>query len=691
MNRIGVDVGGTFTDLILVDSEGDMHLWKVPSTPDDPSRACLTGTAEIIELANTSPEAIDLYFHGTTIATNIVLEHAGAKAGMITTKGFRDLLHIARHKRPLNYSLSQEVPWQAHPLVERVHRLPVSERIGAPDGQVLVPLDEDEVRAAARELAREEVEAVSICFLFAFLNPAHELRAAEIVREEMPDVFLSLSHQVVPTYREYERFSTTALNSHVGPKTARYLDMYSNGLKQQGINCDLRLMQSSGGVVSEKAASSKPATLLTSGVVAGLIGGIYTANQDGFESSITLDIGGTSADIGVAPSGKAKLKHLLDSEIGGYDVMLPMLDVDTIGAGGGSIAYIDSGGMFRVGPRSAGAVPGPAAYCKGGTLPTVTDANVVLGRLIPDSFLGGRMTLDPERSVKAISEHIAEPLGISIEEAALGILKIVNHNMSQAIEVNSVRKGFDPRDFALVGFGGGGPSHACEVAAGLRIPTVILPPAPGITSALGLLVSDVKYEASQSLFQSLNHVDVGALAERYRGMEQEVTEQVLEDNILQDNMALLREVECRYVGQGYELRVPFPAGEISKDSLQQLMETYHQYHEREYACRFDDSEIEIINIHCTGTGSLGNIGWKKLEQGGEDASAARVATIKTTFEEQGKPVTYDAGHYERDRFKAGNVFEGPAIITQLDTTSVIPPGFVCTVSESGNIIVKCPE
>ena len=419
MKRVGVDVGGTHIDFVLVDDErGAIALHKVPTAVRDPSLGAIEGLAELCRQAGIRPGDIDYFMHGTTIATNIILEHNGARCGLITTEGFRDVLHIARHKRPYNFSLQLDLPWQKHELVPRRHRKTVAGRISGSDGAVLVPLDEAAVRRAARELKAAGVESIAICFLFSYLDPAHERRAAEILAEEAPGVPVSLSHEVIPLYREYERFSTTCLNAYVGPKTARYLENFDGALRGLGMDAGLHLMQSSGGCATLDAAKRRAVTLLMSGPVGGLLGGIWVGAAAGFPSVISLDVGGTSADIGVAPGGEIRFKHLLDTRIGAYHAMVPMAEVDTIGAGGGSIAYVDSGGQFQVGPRSAGADPGPCCYGKGGDEPTATDCELVLGRIDPAGFLGGRLKLDPALSLRAVEAKLAGPLGMSVVEAA---------------------------------------------------------------------------------------------------------------------------------------------------------------------------------------------------------------------------------------------------------------------------------
>src|SRR5579859_862587 len=428
MKRVGVDVGGTFTDLIYVDDEaGTIRVHKLPTTPGDPSQGTIQGIEEITAEAGESAAGLDQVFHGTTIATNIVIEHSGATVGMITTEGYRDILHIARHKKPLNFSNYQDLPWQRYPVVRRRYRLTVPERI-TKDGSVLVPLDEEKARAQVRRLKEAGVEAVSVCFLFSFVNPEHEQRVAEIVREEFPEAFLSVSSEVLPQYREYERFSTVCLNAYIGPKVATYVSRLQDELTRLGVRTGVHLMTSASGVATSEAAVARPVNLLMSGPVAGVVGGIWAGKQAGFENVITLDVGGTSADIGLAQEGRLRMKHLLDTKVGPYQAMIPMVDVDTIGAGGGSIAYVDQGGIFRVGPRSAGAVPGPAAYGRGGVEPTSTDAMVNLGWLQPENFLGGAMELRPELARRAF-QPLADALGMSVEEASMGAIQIASPSM----------------------------------------------------------------------------------------------------------------------------------------------------------------------------------------------------------------------------------------------------------------------
>jgi N-methylhydantoinase A/oxoprolinase/acetone carboxylase beta subunit len=688
MRRLGVDVGGTFTDLIYVDDEaGTVLVHKLPTTPDDPSRGTIQGILELTAEAGEGPSSLDQVFHGTTIATNIVIEHNGATVGMLTTEGYRDILHIARHKKPLNFSIYQDLPWQRYPIVRRRYRLTVPERV-TKDGSVLVPLDEERVREQVRRLEEAGVEAVAVCFLFSFLNPDHEQRAAEIVREEFPEAFLSVSSEVLPQYREYERFSTVALNAYVGPTVARYVGRLEAELRTLGVRTGLHLMTSASGVATADAAAKRPVNLLMSGPVAGVVGGIWAGRQAGYENVITLDVGGTSADIGLAQEGRLRMKHLLDTKVGPYQAMIPMVDVDTIGAGGGSIAYVDQGGIFRVGPRSAGADPGPACYGKGGTEATATDAMVNLGWLSPEDFLGGAMRLEPELARKAFAEGPARDLGMPVEEASMGAVQILTHSMVQSIEENSVRKGYDPRDFALVAEGGAGPLFAAQIALEVGTPYVLVPPFPGVTAALGLLATDMVYEYVTTTYQRLSKLDAPALQLAFERLEEQAVAQLEADGIPPDRILVQRVAECRYLGQGYELRVDARPGMVDHDWVEKLRADFHDIHEREYSRRFEDSDIEIPNVRVRGIGVMPPLEMPEAEHGGAPPDAALAREGEAWFRVNGALERVPTRYYDRVKLRAGNRLRGPAIVNQYDSTTVIPPGIAAHVDRFGNIVIE---
>jgi 5-oxoprolinase (ATP-hydrolysing) len=686
MKRIGVDVGGTFTDLILVDEEnGRIEVDKVPSTPDDPSTGTVVGVRRVCDAAGLRVADLDAILHGTTVATNIVLQRNGARVGMITTEGFRDILHIARHKRPYNFSLYCDLPWQSYPLVPRRHRLTVGERVTAPAGEVIRELDEDEVRERVRTLREADVDSVAVCLLHSYLNPGHERRIKTILEEEFPEAYLSVSHEVLPLYREYERFSTVCLNAYIGPRVARYVGRFAQAMEDAGFDSIVRLMQSSGGTVGPEAALARPVSLLMSGPVAGLIGGIWAGRMAGHENVITLDMGGTSADIGVAPGGELRMRHLVDTSVAGYQAMVPMVDVDTIGAGGGSIAYVDGGGVFRVGPQSAGADPGPSCYGRGGDEPTSTDAQLLLGRLRPEGLLGGQMRLDPGLAEKAM-QKIADRLGVTTTEAALGVLQIQKFGMTQAMELNSVRRGYDPRDFTLVAAGGAGPLFACDIALELEIPRVLIPPHPGITSATGLLATDVVHEFVATTMQPLETLDRERLAQTYAELEERAARKLDEDGYRGERALVTRFADCRYAGQGYEVRFEAPPGAIDGAWITRAADAFHLAHEREYGHRFD-AEIDIVNVRVVGIGLVPALEWPEIETA--DGPPTPSFEREALFEIRGRPEPVVTPLYDRTTLRAGQSISGPAIIEQYDSTTVIPPGLLAEIDRHGNIVVDC--
>jgi N-methylhydantoinase A/oxoprolinase/acetone carboxylase beta subunit len=612
---------------------------------------------------------------------------------MITTKGYRDIIHIARHKKPMNFSLWQNLPWQAFPIARRRNRLTVNERILA-DGSVQIPLNDREVRAQVRKLKKAAVDSVAVCLLFSFLNDEHEKRVAAIVREEFPEAYISVSSEVIPQYREYERFSTVALNAFVGPKVSNYVRRFDAELRRMGVKTGIQLMTSAAGVATPEAASERPVNLLMSGPIAGVVGGIWAGRVAGERNVITLDVGGTSADIGLAQDGKLRMKHLLDTKVGPYQAMIPMVDVDTIGAGGGSIAYVDSGGIFRVGPRSAGAMPGPAAYNQGGTEPTATDAIIALGWLRPELFLGGKKDLRVDLARKAVETKIAKPLKLSTEEAALGIFKVLVHSMVDAIEQSSVRKGFDPREFALVAEGGGGPLFASHIAPEVGVKHVLVPNYPGITAALGLLTTDLVYEYTKTAYVMCSSLTGDAkasanLEKQFAALEKEAMRQFAVDKIDKKRIRLERIVDARYEGQGYELRVDAPRTGVDDKWIKAVKNEFHAAHEKEFSRRFEDVDVQIANIRVRAIGEMPGLKPVLVKKGtATPPKGALKLTADAWFEKNGKPAKFKTKFYERTELLAGNKMQGPAIITQFDSTSVVPPGYSAEVDKHGNLIIK---
>ena len=687
MKLIGVDVGGTFTDVMYGNTESqDIAVHKVPTTPDDPSLAVIQGMIEICQRFNVDRSAIDHVLHGTTIATNAVLEYKGAVTGLVTTEGYRDILHIGRHQRPQHYSIMQDVPWQDRPLVQRRHRKVVAERLTPPDGAVLTPLDEDAVRKAAQELRTDGVDAIAVCFLFAYINPMHEDRAAAIIREEYPDCFVTTSSAVSPQFREFERFTTAAMNAFIGPKVRTYVKELEGALNDNGFKADLHVMGSNGGVATGAMVSERPVLTLLSGPAAGVLGGAMSGERSHRKSLITFDVGGTSADIGLIVNGQFAEATARDTWIGGYPVMAPMIDIHSIGAGGGSIAHLDAGEAFRVGPLSAGAEPGPAAYNRGGTLPTVTDANVVLGRLQPGNFLGGEMSLDAGAAREAVSE-LAESLGMSIEAAADGVLTIINSNMANAIRSRTVQKGHDPREFSLVAFGGAGPLHGVDVARDLGIPEVIIPPYPGITSAAGLLTTDLKYDAIRTEFQVSSNADGKRLTRDFETMQASLVDQFKADGLEAGAVTYQRSGDLRYVGQGYELRVPVADGPVDDASLANIFKAFESIHTAEYGHVFEDNPIEIVNIRVTGVGQMPKIELPTQSPGGK-LDDAMLEEAQCYFRLDGEQQIMATPLYERGKLPVDQTFKGPAIVLQKDTTTVIPPGAKATAQACGNLLIE---
>ncbi|SSC72190.1 unnamed protein product [Ciceribacter sp. T2.26MG-112.2] len=688
MARIGVDVGGTNTDLVLECRRG-VFFHKVPSTPADQSIGVIEGVKQICRIAEISDDEIQLIAHGTTVATNITIENNGAEMGFLTTRGFRDILHIGRHKRPLNFSLHFEVPWQARPLVRRRNRIAVTERILPPDGRIEVGLDEDEVRAACALFRKRNIRSVAIGFMFSFLNAAHERRAKEIVIEEIPDAYVSLSSEVANVVREYERFSTTAMNGYVGPKTSGYLRNLEAKVREAGFPAKVRVIQSNGGISTVEGCSRRPISVLMSGPAGGVIGGIAEAELAGTPNILTIDIGGTSADISTIPNGRFRIMNPRDTFVGGHAVMTPMIDLITIGAGGGSIAYVDEAGGFNVGPRSAGAVPGPACYDRGGTEPTVTDAQVVLGRMDADRFLGGDLPLKPELSHKAIKQKIADPLGISVTEAALGIIRVVNSNMALAIRSNSIARGLDPRDFSLMPFGGAGPFHGVALAEAVSAKDVLVPVAPGITAAMGLLSTDIQYEHVRSVITPLATLtDAGARRVNavIESLMAEARRDLDGDGIEEDRHQYEVVAECRYHGQGFELRAALPEGRLSVDNCKRLIDDFHEQHRRDYGYTFDDSLVELYNVRVIARALVPHIALPELAAGDQSQLAdAQLYSRETIFDDG---VAHPTPRYDRSKLGHGVTLSGPAILLQHNSTTLLPPGYMAEVLLHGGLRIN---
>lgn len=684
MVRIGVDVGGTNTDFVL-ECKAGIFYHKLPTTLENQAIGVVNGVGEICALAEIETSDVEVIVHGTTTATNITIEHNGSECGMITTEGYRDILHVARHKRPLNFSLHFDVPWQSRPLVKRRNRIPVAERIGAPSGEVEQPLDEQAVRDACAVFRKRNISSIVIGFLFSFLNPVHERRARDIVLEEIPDAYVTISSDVANVMREYERFSTTAMNSYVGPRTAFYLRDLEARLQDAGIRSKLRIIQSNGGISTVEACARKPVNILMSGPAGGVIGGAAEGVMASEKNIITVDIGGTSADISTIPDGRLKIKSVRDTYVAGHPVLAPMIDLVTIGAGGGSVAFIDEAGAFNVGPRSAGSNPGPACYGRGGEEPTVTDAQVVLGRLDPDHALGGALQLDAEKARKAIEEKIAKPLGMDVIEAALGIVRIINSNMALAIRSNSIARGVDPRDFSIMPFGGAGPLHGVALAEAVSAKDVIVPVAPGITAAVGLLKTDLQYEHTEALITGLDPANDGVrsrIEAAIKMLRERIFGDLEEDGIPAEKRLITFVAECRYFGQGFELRTEVPDGEISAEAVTKIISSFHDQHELDYGYAYRDAPVELIALRGIGTAKARKLDIPKIgKSDGSGIERAHLFTRPTVFD---NGQTLDTPRYNRILLDMGAVVRGPAILIQQNATTLVPPGYEATTLEYGN-------
>lgn len=682
--RVGVDSGGTFTDLCMFDEEsGRIAVWKVSSTPDDPSRGIAQGVGEgMREMAGagSDPAAAIAYLgHGTTVATNALITHRGARVGLLITEGFRDLLEIGRQKRPDLYDLFAEKP---RILVPRELRLEVPERI-LHTGEVAIPLDEDAVRAGARRLREAGVEAVAICFLYAFVDPAHEIAARRIVEEEMPDAFICASHEIAPEFREFERLSTAVVNAYLGPIMHRYISRLTPRLKDLGLPVAPHLTQSNGGVIRFEAAAQSPVRAVLSGPSTGVVAAQAIGAQSGFPDLITFDMGGTSSDVALLAGGAATQTN--ESTVHGYPIKAPMLDIHTVGAGGGSVAAIDSGGLLKVGPESAGADPGPVCYGRGATEPTVTDANIVLQVLNPTHLLDGRMAVRRDLAVEAIT-RMADRLGMKAMETAQGIISVVTANMAKAIRVISVQRGHDPRGYALMAFGGAGPLHAVRLAQELDISTVVVPRNPGILCAMGLLLTDLRADFSTTRLLPLDAGRLEEIAAAMAEVEAGAADWFQSEEIPEAAQRRARRIDMRYEGQNYELSIPVPDGPLDAAALDRLADDFTEAHRRMYGFAAEGDRILCVTFRAGATGVVPKAELARRPLGDPDASGAVTGRRQVWYPETGDFT--ETTLYARDLLAPGMRLSGPAIVEQMDTTTLIPPGVSARVDELENLILE---
>jgi N-methylhydantoinase A len=677
-SRLGIDVGGTFTDLLLFnEGSGEMRLLKTPSTPADQSVGILNGIQQLIAESNVSPRDIAALLHGTTVSTNIVLEEKGAKVGLLVTENFEQVLHLARSQTPgpLAGWIIMQKP---EPLADLERTRGIPERINA-RGEVVRPLDEAAARQAIRDIIELGADSITVSLLHSYANPEHERRLKAIIEEIDPAMPVSLSSEILPEFREYERTLVTVMNAYVRPSMRRYLSGLEEKLRQIQFAPTVNIVRSDGGLMSVERASQSPVHTMFSGPAGGVSGAAFMAGLAGFPQALGFDMGGTSTDVSLIQDGKPTISR--QTSLGYYPLKVPSVEVHSVGAGGGSIAHVPMTGALRVGPESAGALPGPASYGKGGDRPTVTDANVVLGRL-PPRLLGGRMTLDVKAAEEAVS-RIARSLGLDLHQAAQGILDIVNENMLGALRLITVQKGLDPRDFALVAFGGAGPMHgnAMGVLAGCF--PVIVPPTPGVLSALGFLYSDVKNEFAQTFVRILADADAGEIGDLLARLGREARGWLREEGIEEPRQRVQHEADVRYFRQGYEFSLDLDPERLGSGGLGDLATRFGLAHERLYGFKLEQP-VELVNLRAIGTGRVEKIRFPKFDKEGPDAKAAVTEQHRVYFDGG----FASANVYDRHRLRAGNRIRGPAIVVQMDATAVIHPNHVGEVDEYLNILIR---
>ncbi len=687
--RLGADIGGTFTDLVIVAPDGGYWTKKLSSTQDDLSRGIIEGMIQLLSEQRLGVEAIEEIVHGTTAATNAILQDKGARTALITTEGFRDVLELRRMRVPSLYSLLYAPP---KPLVDRRLRLEVKERVGA-DGEVVVPLDLDSVREAIEVIREHGVEAVAVCLLHSYRHPNHERVVGEELRRLLPGIFISLSVDVLPEIREYERTSTTVVNACLGPIVKSYTDSLVRQVKAAGSAAPVRIMQSNGGIMSAGRAAQTPVQMLESGPAAGVIAADHLGKRLGLENIITFDMGGTTAKAALIENGSPS--YTTDYEIGsgislssklvtggGHAVKVPVIDLAEVGAGGGSIVRVDPGGALKVGPNSAGSYPGPACYDTGGTEPTVTDANLVLGYINPSHLVGGEVKLIPSLAESSIRHKVAEPLGLSVRDAAHGVHSVANVNMIRAIRAVSTYRGRDPRDFALLAFGGSGPIHAADMARSLGIRTVVVPPSPGLFSAVGLLQARPERHFVRTYFTNVAEADWVGMNRVFDEFADRSTESMHDEGYDRADIEWIRALDFRYTGQAHELTIPMAAKQVNRDVLRGLVASFHEEHDRTYGHKAEDEPTEIVNLRLTAICQL------------QGSAPARSAHDHTTADTHRRPVYYgpSIGTLETEVISRRGLSNlpttGPLIVEEYDATAVVPPGCSARVDELGNVVIE---
>jgi N-methylhydantoinase A len=675
--RVATDIGGTFTDLVYVDDSGKVGVAKSHTTPPSFEK----GVIDVIEKSGIDQKAIKTFIHGTTVIINALTERKGVKTGLITTKGFRDVLEIARGNRPDLFNVRYEKPG---PFVDRYLRQEVEERMDY-KGEVITPLDKEQVKEVVASFKQEGVEAIAVSFLHSYKNSEHEIQTVELIKEIWPEVAVTASHEVTKEWREYERTSTTVLNSYVKPVAASYVDRLNKKLLENEANSHNYIMQSNGGTTTFGQAKEIPINMVESGPVAGIYGAAVLGEMIGEENIIAFDIGGTTAKCSLINKGKVKVStdyYIEKNErSAGYPIKVPVVDIVEIGNGGGSIAWIDEGGSLKVGPQSAGALPGPVAYGQGGTEPTTTDANLVTGRLSPENF-DYEVNLDSVKN--AIIAKVSKQYNLSAEEGALGIIRIANSNMLNALKLISVRKGYNPREFTLVAFGGGGSMHAPALAKELGVKKVVVPVASSVFSAWGMLMTDLRHDYIQTFIKRLNEIDVKQLNKEWTKLESKATAQYQDEGVKADRVMFSRFADMRYLGQEHTVKVPIPEGELTEDSIKEVVHRFHDLHEKNYTFKLEESPTEIVNLHLTAFGTVDKPELQKLEESDESVESAVKEMRNVFYEEIGWTET---NVYHRNLLAPDMKVQGPAIVEETSATTVLYPGQTLKVDQYGNLII----
>nr|WP_312579850.1 hydantoinase/oxoprolinase family protein [Sedimentibacter sp.] len=678
MYRIGIDTGGTNTDIVLTNVDtGRLYYTKTPTTPKELLKGINTGINKIVNQCQIEPQEIKELIYGTTIVVNMIAQKESEATALITTKGFRDVLEIGRAYRSENiYDINMEKP---EPLVKRNLRFEVSERMNFL-GEELEPINEKEVVDIINILKEKNIRAVAVCLMHSYANPNHEIKIKEIIKKEWPEVYVSTSSEINPQFREYERTSTTVINAYMMPNMASHIIDFNNEMNKSQVDANCYMMQGNAGIMTFDAALKKPVSVAESGPIAGIIAANYLSQMLGEKNIITLDMGGTSADVALIQNNV--MRFTTDSHIEGYPISIPTVDLSFIGAGGGSIAWCDEGGALKVGPLSAGAEPGPVCYGKGGEKPTVTDANLVTGRIRPEIFEENLVNA-MEKTKNAVDKYIADPLGINTIQAAEGIIDVVNSNMIRAIKFVSVQKGYDPREFTLVAFGGAGGLHAGKLAEELEIPKIIVPYSPGTFCALGLVLSDIKCDCVHSRLLTKEQLNTCILNEIYTKLDKQGNDELEKQNVVKENRILIRTCDMRYFGQAFEISVPLPCKDITEKDIDDMIERFHNLHEQAYGHCMKEDPIEFVNYRVSAVGTFVKPDIVKSAGIRKSTSVATEIFGKAIFDGR----EYDVPVVDRDTLSVGKKIDGPAIIAEMGATVVVYPSHTAEIDEMKNIIM----